>query len=416
MNTVFLKKQGCLTKILETNEALLANMNKAVKMYEVWASKKIEGNLSIVTWASGIALILLVASAYLFWRINAALQRAGDESERAQQENDELQENIVELLSVVSDAADGDLSVRAEVSEGALGNVADALNQMMEGWSSILQETTTVASDLERNLASVLEASQNVAQEADLQSQKITDTNATMTAVLEEMARVQNNANTASVAAQGARSSAEQGSSSIHQTISAMNTLQLNVQDGAKKIKGLGDRSMEITNIVSTIAKISDQTNMLALNAAIEAARAGEEGRGFSVVADQVQRLAEQTAAATEEIADLVRYIQDDAGASVQAIDEQSSAVERESKNVRSTGEVLEGILKASRQSSELVDDINRIAASQATSFNSLVDEFKEIQSISLNSKASSTANLDICQSLMEQSASLMSNVRSFKI
>ena len=103
-----------------------------------------------------------------------------------------------------------------------------------------------------------------------------------------------------------------------------MDALRANVQAGAKKIKNLGDRSMEITSIVGTIARISEQTNMLALNAAIEAARAGEHGRGFSVVADEVRQLAERTAAATQEIESLVRAIQTETNESVDAIEQQT--------------------------------------------------------------------------------------------
>ena len=114
-----------------------------------------------------------------------------------------------------------------------------------------------------------------------------------------------------------------------------------NVQAGAKKMKNLGDRSMEITGIVGTISRISEQTNMLALNAAIEAARAGEHGRGFSVVAEEVRKLAERTADATQEIDKLVKAIHSETNETVAAIEQQTQVVEQESQLVSKAGESL---------------------------------------------------------------------------
>jgi twitching motility protein PilJ len=410
------EQQAALDQIIATNVDLLKNMNAAVQMYDGAATARNDATSNIITIAVVVALLLMTTTAVLIFLINHALSKAGLESEEAQSANMELQENIVDLLEVVSEAAEGDLQVRARVSEGALGNVADAVNQMIESWSKVLEETTVVASDMEENLQVILASSQDVASDAERQSDRIVQTNELMTSLVQELTTVQDSANSASVAADETRNSAEEGSRSIQQVIQAMQQLQSNVQEGAKKIKGLGDRSMEITNIVSTIAKISEQTNMLALNAAIEAARAGEEGRGFSVVADQVQRLAEQTAEATEEIGELVRFIQEDAGASVQAIDEQSLAVEQESQNVSAAGLLLTQIVSASRESSNVVTGINNIAASHASSFNSLVGEFGEIQRISTENQKNSTKNLEICRNLMQKSSNLMQNVRSFKV
>ena len=410
------EQQAALTQIIATNVQLLKEMNAAVQMYDNAATARNDTTSNVITIAAVVALSLMALTAVLIFLINRALSKADQESEDAQAANMELQENIVDLLEVVSEAAEGDLQVRARVSEGALGNVADAVNQMIESWSSVLQETTVVASDMEQNLQVILASSQDVADDAERQSDRIVHTNEMMNSLVQELTTVQDSASSASVAADETRNSAEEGSRSIQQVIHAMQQLQSNVQEGAKKIKGLGDRSMEITNIVSTIAKISEQTNMLALNAAIEAARAGEEGRGFSVVADQVQRLAEQTAEATEEIGELVRFIQEDAGASVRAIDEQSLAVEQESSNVSAAGVLLNQIVTASRESSSVVTGINNIAASHASSFNSLVGEFDEIQRISSENQKNSTKNLEICRNLMQKSSNLMQNVRSFKV
>ena len=288
---------------------------------------------------------MILATAFLVIRINQALNRADQQATVSKRENRQLQTSIMALLEAVDEVSEGDLSVRAPVTEGALGNVADALNQMLDQLASVLTETTELAQNIQDGLENVVQANRSVALGATKQSENIIQTSNRMQTISGEMETVSLNASDANGAAGSTMASAERGAKSVSSVILAMQELRGSVQDGAKKVKGLGDRSMEITDIVSVIAKISDQTNMLALNAAIEAARAGEEGKGFSVVADQVQRLAERTASATEEIAELVRYIQEDAGASVQAIDEQSAAVERESLNVSEAGKILEEIV-----------------------------------------------------------------------
>src|SRR6185369_8085820 len=117
--------------------------------------------------------------------------------------------------------------------------------------------------------------------------------------------------------AQEARQNAHQGGMAVTETIAGMNRIRSNVQETAKKIKRLGESSQQIGEIVKLIDDIADQTNMLALNAAIQAAMAGEQGKGFSVVAEEVRRLAERSAGATREIASLVKSIQDDTAEAV---------------------------------------------------------------------------------------------------
>src|SRR5690242_14905945 len=136
-------------------------------------------------------------------------------------------------------------------------------------------------------------------------------------------------------------------------------------QSGAKKMKNLGDRSMEITSIVGTISRISEQTNMLALNAAIEAARAGEHGRGFSVVAEEVRKLAERATNATKDIERLVKAINTETSETIQAIEQQTQVVEEESRTVSAAGEALRRIRSASDQSAGLVSDISEVTRHQ---------------------------------------------------
>ena len=154
------------------------------------------------------------------------------------------------------------------------------------------------------------------------------------------------------------------------------------MQAGAKKMKSLGDRSMEITGIVDTISRISEQTNMLALNAAIEAARAGEHGRGFSVVAEEVRKLAERTASATQEIDKLVKAIHQETNETVQAIERQTQVVEQESQLVGQAGESLTRIRDVSTESASLVTDISSLAKAQVEGTVKVGRTMKEISEI----------------------------------
>jgi methyl-accepting chemotaxis protein len=173
---------------------------------------------------------------------------------------------------------------------------------------------------------------------------------------------------------------------------------------------------MEITGIVATIAKISDQTNMLALNAAIEAARAGEHGRGFSVVADQVRQLAERTAGATQEIESLVRLIQGETNESVEAIEQQTSVVEEESRIVSQAGEALIRIQEVSTHSAELIADINEIARQQVGGAQGVSKVIEQVSEIARSTEKGAAASLKATQELTALSLQLQKSVNQFQL
>ena len=206
------------------------------------------------------------------------------------------------------------------------------------------------------------------------------------------------------------------GSQAVDNVVSGMDQLRANVQAGAKKIKNLGDRSMEITNIVGTISRISEQTNMLALNAAIEAARAGEQGRGFTVVAEEVRKLAERTARATEEIGRLVQAIHLETNESVVAIEQQTSVVEQESTVVAAAGQSLHRILEAAGQSSLLVQDISAVAKSQAEQTGQVALAMDAISSIAITTRAGAEDTASQISSLLSATQQLTRSIERFKV
>jgi methyl-accepting chemotaxis protein len=349
-------------------------------------------------------------------QINNALLEARGLRERVEQENRELQSNILSLLRVVSDAADGKLHVRASVSEGALGNVADALNQMLEQWQQLIAGIHTLVDGTQRAAAAIETSTAAMAEGASRQAHGVAEASGAVKRMAESIERVSGTAATAATAARRTQESAVAGAGSVQDAVRGMEDLRAKVQAGAKKIKNLGDRSMEITGIVGTIAKISDQTNMLALNAAIEAARAGEHGRGFSVVADQVRQLAERTASATQEIEGLVRLIQGETNQSVEAIEQQTAVVEDESRIVSQAGEALQRISEVSTHSAELIADINEIAKQQVSGALGVSKVIEQVSEIARLTETGAAESLRATRELGALSLRLQTSVNQFQV
>jgi methyl-accepting chemotaxis protein len=335
---------------------------------------------------------------------------------KVETDNRDLQASITELLRAVATASDGDLTVRAPVTAGALGNVSDAFNSLLESLQELLGVVSGQIRMTETIVSTVKEASTRMAAGATTQSAELADTSKLIQRMSADIAKVSDGADVAVAAAKRTETSAVEGSKAVEDVIAGMGTLRANVQAGAKKMKNLGDRSMEITGIVSTISRISEQTNMLALNAAIEAARAGEHGRGFAVVAEEVRKLAERTATATRDIDRLVRAIHVETTETVTAIEQQTHVVEQEAHAVGEAGQSLRKIQGASSESSAVVVDISSIAREQAQRTGNVVNAIIRITSIARETETGATGTASTVQRLAQVAHDLQKSVAKFKV
>ena len=299
-----------------------------------------------------------------------------------QQAQDSLQRGITDLLNTINQVARGDLTIRGKVTNDALGNVVDSVNFMLDNFTKVLERIRKAAIDVSTSANQILDAADDMTEGATQQDQEITNTSSAVEQLTVSMKQVSNNAEASAEAARRALDAAEQGNRSVRDTLEGMQRIRASVQATAKKIKSLGDRSLEISEIINVINDITEQTNLLALNAAIEAARAGDAGRGFAVVADEVRKLAEHSRSATKDIAALIKAIQAETNEAVVVMEEGTREVEVGTGLADQAGKALEAISTVVRQSAELVQEISLASKQQVRGTEGVANAMQIISNI----------------------------------
>lgn len=337
-------------------------------------------------------------------------------SQEQRREKEALQLQLLELLSDVEGAARGDLTVRADVTTGEIGTVADFFNAVIESLREIVTKVKTAATQVNASLGENEGAIRQLSAEALKQSE---DTTRTLDSVLEMTRSIQQVAENASLAAAVARTAsttAETGGLAMDRTVQNILGLRETVAGTAKKVKRLGESSQQISKVVSLINQIALQTNLLAINAGIEAARAGEEGQGFAVVAEEVGELAARSAAATKEIEKIVENIQQETSEVVEAMELGTTQVVEGTHLVEDAKLSLSQILEVSRQIDSLVQSISSATVSQAETSQAVTELMKEI---ALVSERTSNSTRVVSGSLKETvgiAQELQASVGTFKV
>jgi twitching motility protein PilJ len=347
------------------------------------------------------------------------LNRAAENSSRVmfnQEAQENLQKSVTEFLTIVSQIARGDLTLRGRVTNDALGNVVDSVNYMLDNFVKVLERVRKGALDVQSSANEILIASEEMSTGAIQQDQEITNTSSAVEELTVSMKQVSNNAEASAEAARRALDAAEQGNRSVRDTLEGMQRIRSSVQATAKRIKALGDRSLEISEIVNVINDITEQTNLLALNAAIEAARAGEAGRGFAVVADEVRKLAEHSRNATKDIAALIKAIQAETNDAVVVMEEGTREVEVGAKLADQAGRALDAISTVVRQSAELVQEISLASKQQVRGTEGVANAMQIISNITRQTSQGARQTARTVEQMVHMSEQLNEALSQFRV
>ncbi len=380
-------------------EATIAEVNQA---NDIWSW------LGFALGASAL-LVFLFLVAGIYRGIRAQLRAT-------QEANARNQRAILTLLDEMATLADGDLTVKATVTEDITGAIADSVNYAIEALRSLVQAIDDSANKVAETSSHTRDTALRLSAASAKQAQKIESVSESVADLTRSIEKVSENAGLSAEVADQSLTIARKGVATVGKTIEGMDTIRENIQDTSKRIKRLGESSQEIGDIVGLITDIADQTNILALNAAIQASSAGEGGRGFAVVADEVQRLAERASNASKQIEALIRTIQADTNEAIHSMEKSTANVVGGARQAEEAGSALEEIESVSNQLAELIRGISEEAREQAIVSSVVSEAMGSIRAITSETLHSTKDTADAIGELAEQAEALRRSAEGFKL
>ena len=274
-------------------------------------------------------------------------------------EHQQLNQSVFSLLQAVAELSERNLTIRANVTEDATGPVADAINLLAEETSSTLIEVRNVAAEVNETSQKVNTHLMSVNKLAMKEQERAIETADQMNQMLQRLDSIANSASATNIMADNTTASTKKAHESVSETLSGMSVIRETVQETGKRIKQLGERSQEISHVIEIINTIAERTTVLALNASMQAVAAGDAGRGFSVIAEEIQRLAESSRESTGQIATLVRNIQQETNTTISTMDQTIEQVIDGSTKAEDAAAQMQKVLETT---SELVQAVDQIA------------------------------------------------------
>ncbi len=389
-------------------EGLLTETTKITEIY------KNSGGSRMPMWAAIIFSLLALGTLLLLGKV--FLDDARVRAFESEQENKRNQEAILRLLNEMGNLADGDLTVQASVTEDVTGAIADSINFTIEELRTLVKGINSATDQVTKATQEAQAISNRLYEASQRQNREIQQASGSVLQMAQSIGEVSQSAGQSAKVAQQSLAAAEKGAQSVQNQIAGMHEIRAQIQDTSKRIKRLGESSLEIGDIVELIADITEQTNILALNAAIQAASAGEAGRGFTVVAEEVQRLAERSGEATKQIDAIVKTIQADTQDAVAAMEKSTVGVVEGTKLSDTAGGALDEIRRVSRELAELIGAISAQTQMQSASVTEVTHGMQGILQITEETtEGTKQTNVSIGQ-LTKLASELRSSVAGFKV
>jgi len=382
------------------------------------------GQLAILLLSALFALACGAALAYVQLlesrqrQLVAESQKQAAESleQDAKRVNDANQAAILRLMNELQTVAEGDLTQEATVTEDITGAIADSVNYTVEELRSLVGNVQATATRVAQTTSAVESTSTELLAASTEQLREIRETGQSVLDMAQRINQVSGQAQESAQVARASLQAAESGLQAVEDAIGGMNAIRDQIQETSKRIKRLGESSQEIGEITELISDITEQTNVLALNAAIQAASAGEAGRGFSVVAEEVQRLAERSADATRQIAALVKAIQTDTQDAVAAMERSTQGVVEGAKLSDNAGNALTEIDRVSRRLAELIEQISSATSREAESANEVAGNIQHIFAVTEQTGEGTRSTAQQVRELSAMAEELRQSVSRFKI
>ena len=404
------------SKIFRDSEELLGSVKALADAYQ-------GGIVEHAVYGAILAALVVLVLATLVLMAKIYLDDTRRQAEVAEQSrlvsemvNRQNQDAILRLMNELGDLADGDLTVTATVSEDITGAIADSINYTVEELRVLVGRINDAAGRVTQATEIAQQTSAELLAAAERQSVEIQDAGRSVLAMASSMTEVSGSANLSAQVARQSLAAAGKGTVAVQDSIKGMNEIREQIQETSKRIKRLGESSQEIGEIVELISDITEQTNVLALNAAIQAASAGDAGRGFTVVAEEVQRLAERSGEATKQIAAIVKTIQTDTQGAVSAMEESTRGVVEGAKLSDAAGQALAEIGEVSQNLAQLIESISDATRTQADSATNVAGKMQDILRVTEQTTAGTQKTAIAVGELAGLATELKGSVAGFKV
>ncbi|MDJ0743236.1 MAG: methyl-accepting chemotaxis protein [Xenococcaceae cyanobacterium MO_167.B27] len=334
---------------------------------------------------------------------------------QAKQAQEQLQWRAIELLQEVDPISQGDLTIRAKVTQDEIGTIADSYNAAIASLQKLVNQVKTVAKDVETTADNSKNIVEKLAQESVEQAESIFQTVAYIQEIDSSIRSVSERASQAQEIVKKAGQTIDIGDHATNQAVLKINILQKTVTETEQKVKRLGESSQEISQVLDSISSFAAQTHLLALKASIEAARAGEQGKGFAVIADEVRSLASQSATATADIENFVAKIQLETTEVVKAMSSGTQQVVEGTELVEQTRQSLDSVTAASNEIQKLVTEIAESALQQLETSNLVSKNIAHVAATAQENSQSATQVSEEIQQLLTVAGKLQTGIDKFK-